>query len=155
MHKLIKHITMNIGNLLLFSFIVFMSSNANSDQSVEQIIKERKSLFSKNYNTAKKVQSLSNKADFDTAKKLMNEMSENYLKLLDLFPDTTKEGFKTEALPLIWADNENFNNLMKKSSSDMIKLASSIEMSENINGDIKSLMWSNCKTCHSKYRAPH
>ena len=134
---------------------MFMNLNAIADQSAEQIIKERKSLFSKNYNTAKKVQSLSNKGDFDTAKKLMNEMSENYLNLLNLFPDTTKEGFKTEALPFIWADNENFNNLMKKSSSDMIKLASSIEMSENINGDIKSLMWSNCKTCHSKYRAPH
>ena len=115
----------------------------------------RKSLFSKNYNTAKKVQSLSNKADFDTAKKLMNEMSENYLKLLNLFPDTTKEGFKTGVLSSIWTDNENFNNLMKKSSSDMIKLASLIEMSEDINGNLKNLMWSNCKACHSKYRAPH
>ena len=77
-----------------------ISTNANSEQSSEDIIKNRKALFSKNYNTAKKVQSLSSNGDFDEAKKLMLEMSENYIILKEMFPDNTKEGFKTEALPL-------------------------------------------------------
>ena len=47
----------------------------------EDIIKNRKALFSKNYNTAKKVQSLSSSGDFDAAKKLMLQMSENYKAL--------------------------------------------------------------------------
>ena len=50
-------------------------------------------------------------------KDLMLEMSSNYLKLLNLFPDNTKEGFKTEALPTVWSYKEGFNMLMKKSST--------------------------------------
>ena len=155
MHSLIKHIPSYIGNILLFFFIILTCTNAISDQSVEEIINERKGLFSKNYKTAKRVQALSNKAEFEDAKDLMLEMSSNYLKLLNLFPDNTKQGFKTEALPTVWSDKEGFNMLMKKSSTDMLNLAKIIEDSENINADIKKMMWANCNACHSKYRAPH
>jgi cytochrome c556 len=130
-------------------------TNAHSEQSVEEIIKNRKALFSKNYSTAKKVQSLSARGEFDDAKKLMLEMSENYKTLIELFPENTKEGFKTEVTPLIWEEKDKFNSLMEKSSNDMIELASIIEGSDNINGTIGQLMWSNCKACHSKYRVEH
>ena len=128
---------------------------SNAEQSDEDIIKGRKALFSKNYSTAKRVQAFASKGDFDRTKKLMSEMSENYKVLIDLFPENTKEGYKTEALPLIWEEKDAFNALMKKASDDMIKLASVIEDSENIRGSLKELMWSNCKACHSKYRVPH
>ena len=64
-------------------------------------------------------------------------MSKNYEILLQYFPDNTKEGFKTEALPIIWEDKENFNSLMKKASKDMIKLASIIEDADDISGTVK------------------
>jgi cytochrome c556 len=134
---------------------ILIVTNAHSEQSVEEIIKNRKALFSKNYSTAKKVQSLSARGEFDDAKKLMLEMSENYKTLIELFPENTKEGFKTEVTPLIWEEKDKFNSLMKKSSTDMIELASIIEGSDNINGTIGKLMWSNCKACHSKYRVEH
>ena len=108
-------------------FSVLITTNAYSEKSVEDIIKSRKALFSKNYQTAKRVQSLSANGEFEKVKELMIEMSNNYLNLLELFPDNTKEGFKTEALPIIWDDKENFNLLMQKSSDDMIKLTSVIE----------------------------
>ena len=136
-------------------FSIFISTHANSEQSVEEIIKNRKALFSKNYSTAKKVQSLSAGGKFEDAKKLMLEMSENYKTLIELFPENTKEGFKTEVTPLIWEEKDKFNSLMEKSSNDMIELASIIEGSDNINGTIRKLMWSNCKACHSKYREEH
>jgi cytochrome c556 len=44
---------------------------------------------------------------------------------------------------------------MQKTSDDMIKLTSLIEETDNVKGAIGKLMWSNCKACHSKYRAPH
>ena len=66
-------------------------------------------MFSKNYSTAKRVQFNSANGEFDKAKELMLEMSKNYLNLLELFPDNSKEGFKTESLPIIWDDKENFN----------------------------------------------
>ena len=139
---------------MLISFI-FINFNANSEQSAEEIIKERKALFSKNYKTAKKVQSLSSSGDFNQAKELMTQMSKNYEILLGLFPDNSKEGYKTGSLPAIWEDKDNFNALMSKSSNDMIKLASVIETSEDTKSIIGQLMWSNCKACHSKYREEH
>ena len=106
---------------------VLLSLPANSEMSVEEIIKGRKALFSKNYSTAKRVQALASKGEFDKSKSLMIEMSENYKTLIEYFPDNTKEGFKTEALPSIWENKKEFNDLMKKSSDDMIKLASLFE----------------------------
>ena len=115
----------------------------------------RKALFSKNYSTAKRVQSFSQNEDFDKAKELMIEMSENYKTLLGLFPENTQEGFKTESLPLIWQEKDAFNALMQKSSDNMIKLVSVIEDSDDIRGTLQEFMWSSCKACHSKYRMPH
>ena len=138
---------------LLISILI--TTQAHSEQSAEDIIKNRKALFSKNYNTAKKVQSLSSSGDFDAAKELMLQMSENYKMLLEMFPENTKEGFKTEVTPLVWEEKDKFNSLMEKSSNDMIKLASIIEDSDNIRGTLGQLMWANCKACHSKYRAEH
>ena len=155
MHIIIKHIAKNIGISLLLIISIFVNFSANSEQSAEEIIKERKALFSKNYKTAKKVQSLSSSGDFDQAKELMIEMSKNYEKLLGLFPENSKEGFKTQSLPTIWEDKDNFNALMTKSSNDMVKLASVIESSDDVRSTIGKLMWSNCKACHSKYREEH
>ena len=135
--------------------MVFSGSLANAELSVEDIIKSRKALFSKNYSTAKRVQSFSSNGDFDEAIELMKEMSENYITLLDLFPENSKEGFKTEALPIIWEEKDAFNALMQKSADDMIKLTSIIEDADDIRGTLGKLMWANCKACHSKYRKPH
>ena len=135
--------------------MVFSGSLANAELSVEDIIKSRKALFSKNYSTAKRVQSFSSNGDFDKAIELMKEMSENYITLLDLFPENSKEGFKTEALPIIWEEKDAFDALMQKSAEDMIKLTSIIEDEDDIRGTLGKLMWANCKACHSKYRAPH
>ena len=138
--------------IIIFSLIFTFSANA---KTVEEIIKARKALFSKNYSTAKRVQALSSKGDFDRAKELMIEMSENYKTLLGLFPDNTKEGFKTESLPIIWEEKDAFNALMQKSSDNMIKLTSVIEDSDDIRATLREFMWSSCKACHSKYRMPH
>ena len=155
MHGLLKHIVKNIGISLLVIITVFISANANSEQSPEDIIKNRQAIFSKNYNTAKRVQSLSSNGDFDEAKKLMLEMSENYKTLKEMFPDNTKEGFNTEVLPLVWEEKDKFNSLMEKASNDMVELASVIENADNIRGTLGKLMWGNCKACHSKYREEH
>ena len=84
--------------IIIFSLSFTFSANA---ETVEEIIKGRKALFSKNYSSAKRVQALSSKGDFEKAKSLMLEMSDNYKALIELFPDNTKKGFKTEALPTI------------------------------------------------------
>ena len=148
-------------NILILKYILFISTfvilslPANSELSVEEVIKGRKALFSKNYSTAKRVQTFATKGEFDKAKTLMLEMSENYKTLLEYFPENSKEGFKTEALPAIWENKDEFNNLMTKSSNDMMQLTKIIETSDDIKGTLGKLMWANCKACHSKFRAPH
>ena len=145
----------------IFKYIFFIAAltsislPAYSELSVEEIIKGRKALFSKNYSTAKKVQTFASKGDFVKASSLMKEMSENYLTLLEYFPDNTKEGFKTEALPSIWENKDEFNALMQKASDDMIKLAKAIDTAEDLRAVQKELMWGNCSSCHNRFRAPH
>ena len=155
MHVSINHIGKNIGISLFLIFSILIVSNAHSEQSAENIIKERKALFSKNYKTAKRVQSLSSNGDFDEAKKLMTEMSKNYLVLLELFPENSKEGFGTEALPSIWENKDEFSLLMTKASNNMIELTSVVDEAEDMKATLGKYMWSSCKSCHSKFRAEH
>ena len=151
----INYITIIFKYIFFILALVTFSFTANSEPSVEEIIKGRKALFSKNYSTAKKVQTFASKGDFEKAKKLMMEMSENYKSLLEYFPENSNEGFKTEALPTIWENKDEFNNLMTKSSNDMIQLTKIIETSDDAKGALGKLMWANCKACHSKFRKPH
>ena len=150
-----KHITVTLKYTFFIIVLITFSFTANSETSVEEIIKGRKALFSKNYSTAKKVQTFASKGDFDKAKNLMFEMSENYKNLLEYFPENTKEGFKTEALPSIWENSDEFVTLMQKASFDMIKLTKAIDTAEDLRAIQKQLMWSNCSACHNKFRAEH
>ena len=138
--------------IIIFSLCLPFTANA---QTVEEIIKGRKAMFSENYQNAKKISILLKSKKIEEAKPLMKKISDNYIKLLDYFPENTKEGFKTEALPTIWENKDEFNALMKKASDDMIKLAKAIDTAEDLRAAQKELMWSNCTACHSRFRAPH
>ena len=148
---------MKIIKIFIFTFVFFISLlfNSNANQSVEEIIKGRKAMFSENYQNAKRISILLKSGKIDEAKPLMEKISKNYIKLLDYFPENTKEGFKTEALPSIWENKKEFNDLMKKASDDMIKLAEAIDTAEDLRAIQKKLMWSNCSSCHSRFRAAH
>ena len=138
--------------IIIFSLSFPLSANA---QTVEEIIKGRKAMFSENYQNAKKISILLKSKKIEEAKPLIKKISDNYKKLLDYFPENTKEGFNTEALPSIWENKDEFNALMQKASDDMIKLAKAVETAEDLRAVQKELMWSNCTACHSRFRAPH
>ena len=138
---------------LTFSLSFSISSYAN--QSVEEIIKGRKAIFSENYQTAKKISILLKSKKIEEAKPLMKKMSDNYKKLLNYFPENSKEGFKTEALPSIWENKDEFNALMQKASSDIIQLTKAIDTAEDLGVIQKKLMWNNCSACHEKFRMKH
>jgi cytochrome c556 len=150
-----KYIIIMIKYIFFILPLITFSFTANSESSVEEIIKGRKALFSKNYSVAKKVQNFVSKGNFEKAKSLMKDMSENYKNLLEYFPENSQEGFKTEALPAIWKNKDEFNDLMNKSSKDMIELVSIIETSEDTKAVMGKFVWGNCKACHTKFRKPH
>ena len=138
--------------IIILSLSFSFSANA---QTVEEIIKGRKAMFSENYQNGKKISILLKTNKIEEAKPLMKKISDNYIKLLDYFPENTKEGFKTEALPSIWENKDEFNALMQKASDDMIKLAKAIDTAEDLRAVQKELMWGNCSSCHNRFRAPH
>ena len=140
---------------IAFAFSLSFSISSYANQSVEEIIKGRKAIFSKNYQTAKKISILLKSKKIEEAKPLMQEMSDNYKKLLNYFPENTKEGFKTEALPTIWENSDEFVTLMQKASFDMIQLAKAIDTAEDLRAVQKELMWNNCSACHNRFRAEH
>ena len=141
--------------IIIIYLITSFSLPASANQTVEEIIKGRKAMFSENYQNGKKISILLKQKKIEEAKPLIKKISDNYLKLLNYFPDNTKEGFKTEALPSIWENKDEFNALMKKASDDMIKLAKAINTAEDLRAVQKELMWSNCSACHNRFRAEH
>ena len=146
---------MKFKKIFILFILISFSHSSYASQSVEEIIKGRKAMFSENYQNGKKISILLKSKKIEEAKPLMKKMSDNYKKLLDYFPENSKEGFKTEALPSIWENKDEFNALMQKASDDMIKLAKAIETADDLKAVQKELMWSNCSACHNRFRAPH
>ena len=145
-----------IKTIILFSiFTLFLNLSVSANQTVEEIIKGRKAMFSENYQNGKKISILLKSGKKEEAKPIMKKMSGNYKKLLDYFPENTKEGFKTEALPSIWENKDEFNALMQKASNDMLKLVKAIDTADDLRAIQKELMWSNCSACHNRFRAEH
>lgn len=150
---MIKLLQVTLGTFLLFS--LFLSSTIADTH--KNIIKERKSLFKQNYSHAKKMSSAIEKGDIDKVKNLSIKMSKNYEKLIDLFPDNSKSGYDTEALPTIWIFKDDFNNLMIESSTKAKKFTeiASTLLGAELKEEQKKLIWSSCKSCHDKFRMPH
>ena len=146
---------MKFKKIFILFLLLSFSNSSYANQSVEEIIKGRKAMFSENYQNGKKISILLKSKKIEEAKPLMKKMSDNYKNLLDYFPDNTKEGFKTEALPSIWENKDEFNALMQKASDDMIKLAKAIDTAEDLRAVQKELMWNNCSACHNRFRADH
>ncbi len=121
--------------------------------SSEEIIKGRQEIFSKNYNTGKAVSTAIKSGDNEKAKELLEEVSRNFNTLLKYFPEDSKTGFDTEALPAIWENSDEFVTLMQNASSNALMLAKKLDDdTADITSLEKELLWNNCSACHKKFR---
>ena len=144
----------------LLVVIIFLASSINIfaiEMSTEETIKARKAMFKQNYSYAKKMSAAIKKDDKETISDLAIKMSENYKKLIDYFPDDSKDGFKTEALPSIWEKKEEFNALMTKAANEANDFSMMVNnlMGDELKDLQKKMIWSQCKSCHDKFRMPH
>ena len=144
----------------LLVVIIFLASSINIfaiEMSTEETIKARKAMFKQNYSYAKKMSAAIKKDDKETISDLAIKMSENYKKLIDYFPDDSRDGFKTEALPLIWEKKEEFNALMMKAANEANDFSMMVNnlMGDELKDLKKKMIWSQCKSCHDKFRMPH
>ena len=123
MHSLVKHINSSFKIFLLSTIIVLIGFNSNAEMTVEEIIKSRQALFSKNYRTAKKVQSLASNLDFEDAKGLMKEMQSLCLNVEVLSADGQAVSLKDSDDELYRAAEElgiNISTRFESSSVDEI-----------------------------------
>ena len=148
----------NLLQLLVIVILTSFSINMYADDmSDKELIKGRKAMFKQNYSFAKKMSSEITKGNNQSVSDLALKMSKNYKTLISYFPDNAKIGYDTEALPSVWEEKELFNELMNKASKDANDFAS---IAMNLMGDDlkehqKKMIWSQCKTCHDKFRMPH
>ena len=80
--------------IIIITLITSFSLPASANQTVEEIIKGRKAMFSENYQNGKKISILLKSKKIEEAKPLMKKISDNYIKLLDYFPETLKKDLK-------------------------------------------------------------
>ena len=142
-----------LSSILASLFLVFISFADDHGK----IIKERKSLFKQNYSHAKRMSSEIVKGNNEKVIDFSEKMAANYDKLLNLFPENSKTGYDTEALPTIWLQKDEFNNLMVSTSNKAREFA---QLAASLTGDElkeaqKNLIWSSCKACHDRFRMPH
>ncbi len=148
----------NLLQLLVIVILTSFSINMYADDmSDKELIKGRKAMFKQNYSYAKKMSSEITKGNNQSVSDLALKMSKNYKTLISYFPDNTKTGYDTEALPLVWEEKELFNELMNKASkdaNDFAMLAANL-IGNELKEHQKKMIWSQCKTCHDKFRMPH
>jgi cytochrome c556 len=120
------------------------------------VIKERKEAFKAMGDAAKPTGAmLKGEADFDLAaiKNAIKVYQEKAAILPKLFPDDSKEGEKTEALPAIWENKADFEGRFAK-LAEMAKAAeTSITDADTFAEEWPKVM-GNCGGCHKKYRKP-
>ena len=143
--------------LVIVILTLFSISMYADDMSDKELIKGRKAMFKQNYSYAKKMSSEITKGNNQNVSDLALKMSENYKALISYFPDNTKTGYDTEALPAVWNEKKLFNELMNKASKDAIDFATIAMdlMGDDLKEHQKKMIWSQCKTCHDKFRMPH
>ncbi len=119
-------------------------------------IKERKANFKAMGDAAKPTGAMiKGEAEFDIAavKNAIKVFQEKAALQAKLFPDDSKEGEKTEALPAIWENKADFEERFVKLAEAAKAADASITDAETFEAEWPKVM-GNCGGCHKKYRKP-
>ena len=119
-------------------------------------IKERQDHLEAYGKVAKPVNAMfKGEADFDLAliKTALTTFAEKAPLIAKLFPDDSKTGGDTEALPKIWEDKADFEDRFKKFEA-RAKTALDEIKDEDTFPDVWKDVMGNCSGCHKLYRKP-
>lgn len=91
---------------------------------------------------------------FDLAKvhTALNTYVAGAKKLPTLFPDDSKTGGKTAALPAIWEEKDKFTAIFTKLGADATAALASIKDEASFKAEMPKVL-GNCGACHNSYRA--
>ena len=96
---------------------------------------------------------LKGEAPFDLAKAqaALKAYSAGSKKLVTLFPDNSKTGGKTEALPSIWQNKAKFEGIYAKLDKDAAAALAAIKDEASFKAEYPKVL-GNCKACHDDFR---
>jgi cytochrome c556 len=120
------------------------------------VIKERKELYKAMGKATKEPGAMfKGEAEFDLAKvqAALKVIQEKAAVLPKLFPDDSKTGGETEALPKIWEDKTAFEGRFVKLGEAAKAAETKITDAEDFPDAWKELM-GNCSGCHKIFRKP-
>lgn len=90
---------------------------------------------------------------FDLAKVRagLKVFAENAEKAAPLFPESTKDAPKTEALPAVWDNKAKFESIMSKLNQDAAAALASIKDEATLKAEMPKVL-QNCGACHNDFR---
>jgi cytochrome c556 len=141
--------------LRFVSFAAVLAVGATAAFAQSATIAERKLLFKDMSKSAKVVTPMmKGEAPFDLPKvqAALKVYSDNSKKLKDLFPDDSKTGGETEALPALWEKKDDFLAKMAKFDQDATAAGTAIKDEATFKTEWPKVM-SNCGGCHKVYKA--
>lgn len=144
---------MRRASIIVAAFIVGATTVAAQNVAV---IKERQDHLKAIGDAVKPVGAMyKGEADFDLAKvqAALKVIQEKAPLLPPLFPDDSKTGNDTEALPIIWDEKADFESRYKK-LGDAAKAAETGITDEETFPDTWKEVMGNCSGCHKKFRKP-
>jgi cytochrome c556 len=89
--------------------------------------------------------------DLAAAKKVFASFEEAATKFKDLFPDTSKTGGDTAALPAIWENKADFEAKLAKFAADSKAAGAATTDLDTLKAQIAEVR-KNCGGCHNTYR---
>ena len=89
--------------------------------------------------------------DLAAAKKVFDTFSENAEKSKPLYPDTSKTGGDTAALPAIWENKADFDAKLTKFATESKAAAAATTNVDTFKAQIAEVR-KNCGGCHTPYR---
>jgi cytochrome c556 len=138
---------------LLAALLVLGATGAASAQNLA-VIKERQGHLEAMGKAVKEpTQMYKGEAEFDLdkIKKALAVIQEKAPLLPKLFPDDSKKGEDTEALPAIWENKKDFEDRYPKLATDAKAASEAITDEETFYDQWEKVM-GNCSECHKKYR---
>jgi cytochrome c556 len=138
-------------------FVVALVSVFSMTAAVAQnvaVIKQRQDALKAMGKAVKEpVMMFKGEAEFDLVKvqAALKVMQEKAAILPTLFPDDSKVGEDTEALPAIWENKADVESRFKKLGEDAKKAEAGITDQASFETQFKDVM-GNCGGCHKKYR---
>ena len=90
---------------------------------------------------------------FDLAKAQagLKVFAENPKKFVTLFPESSKDAPKTEALPTIWENKAKFESIGNKMSQDAVAAMAAIKDEASFKAEMPKVL-QNCGACHNEFR---